>query len=173
MSVVQKSSCVIVTLSLAEMLAGSNVGIIRRYESWKRHHKPSNGIPDDQFGCGVQVEGALGEIAVAKAIDRYWDMSVNTFKRADIGEKIQVRTRSKHSYDLIIRDNDNPNHVYVLVTGVGPEFYIRGWCYGHEGVKEEYASRYGGYDLAYFVPQSALRPFRLKTDDTTKPTTTD
>jgi len=165
MSIIQQGNNVLVTLSLAEMLSASNVGVIRRYESWKNKNKSKHGLSIEDSGCGIQVEGALGELAVAKAINRYWDMSVNTFKQADIGNNIQVRTRLRHSYDLIIRDDDNPNHVFVLVTGIGPEYIIRGWCYGHEGMKKEYLANHGGYYEAYFVPQDKLRPFKPKERD--------
>lgn len=110
-------------------------------ESWERH-----------------VLGALGECAFAKATNRYWSGSVNTFKAPDIGGNIQIRTRSKHSYDLIVRDSDSDSDVFVLVTGGPQTFRVHGWMRAADAKQAEFRSNYGGYGAAYFVPQSALRP---------------
>ena len=73
--------------------------------------------------------GACGEVAVAKAMGRYWGGSVNTFK--SIGDLVsvgwEIRTRAEHSYDLIIRDDDQDDRVFVLVTGKAPNYVVRGW----------------------------------------------
>lgn len=110
-------------------------------ESWERH-----------------VLGALGECAFAKGTNRYWSGSVNTFKAPDIGANIQVRTRSKSSYDLIVRDSDADADVYVLVTGGPAEFVIHGWMRAKDAKNPQFRTNHGGYGAAYFVPQSALNP---------------
>lgn len=118
----------------AEKLKGS-------VDAWERH-----------------VKGALGECAFAKATNRYWSGSVNTFKAPDFEGNIQVRARSDNNHDLIVREDDHDEDLFVLVTGGPSEFTIHGWVQGLEAKRNEYRANPGGYGVAYFVPHSALRP---------------
>jgi hypothetical protein len=106
------------------------------------------------------IRGAAGEMAVAKALNRYWHASVDTFHDgADVGDKIQVRWRSKPHYDLIIRDSDQDDHYFFLVVGsIDEGFTVCGWIKGADGKRPEWVKRHGGYSAAYFVPQTALNP---------------
>jgi len=80
---------------------------------------------------GELVEGAAVEMAAAKALEHYWVPSVDTFKTgSDIGTSIQVRTRSRHSYDLIVRPDDRDEDHLVLVTGIAPRFHVRATILG-------------------------------------------
>src|ERR1051326_1480658 len=60
-----------------------------------------NGVKDINF-WDMDIEGACGELAVAKALGLQWEGRSFTFKKGDIGKNIQVRTTSK--YSLIIRE---------------------------------------------------------------------
>lgn len=120
-------------------------------------------LPDrhgfEGVGWNVHIEGAAGEIAYAKMRDKFWNGSVNTFKSGgDVGA-VQVRTRSLAHYDLLVRDDDRDEDVFVLVTGTIPTFNVRGWCYGSAAKQERYRQTYGGREPAFFVPQSDLRIF--------------
>lgn len=110
----------------------------------------------------VHIEGACGELAFARATKRSWDGSVGRFRGmgADVDE-FQVRTRSKHSYELIIRPNADPNDVYALVTGVAPTFIVHGVCSAGRVMRPEYLQTYGNRPAAYFVPHHELRPIEL------------
>lgn len=114
-------------------------------------------IPSDEAHWNSHVEGALGEVAVAKVLGRYWSPSCNVFRAPDIGRNIGVRTRSKHTYDLIVRPDDDPDCYYVLVTGIAPEYRVHGYMRGHEARRDAWWKDYGDKQLpAWFVPQSAL-----------------
>lgn len=144
-----------VRLEWFEVSRAAIVGVSRNVEALRKGYQQKLRGKDESWER--HVLGALGECAFAKATNRYWSGSVNTFKAPDVGS-IQVRTRSQSSYDLIVRDDDNDDDVFVLVTGGPVEFTIHGWIRASDAKKEKFVSDYGGYGEAYFVPQAALRP---------------
>lgn len=144
-----------VDLTMSESTCSAMVGVFRNLASIFKGSRSS--APADKL-WQVHIEGALGEAAVAKALNTYNPLTVNTFKGADIGHKIQVRTRSQHGYDLIVRTDDSDDEVYVLVTGSCPSYIIQGWCYGHEAKQPEHLANHGGRGEAWFVPASKLKP---------------
>jgi hypothetical protein len=152
-----------VTLSLAEMLHGTNLGVIRMYESHNHGGKHKHGFYNSNLDplC-MNVQGAIGEIVVAKARNLYFMPTVNTFKAADIGNNVQVRLRTKHEWQMIVRDDDDPDHIFVHVTGSGPVYCIRGWAYGKDVMKPEYRQNHGNRIESWFVPEEALKPFQIK-----------
>ena len=144
-----------VTLTDYEMAMAANAACLRNIAAKKRNYQTVFNDADWQ----AHVEGACGEVAVAKAFGKYWGGSVNTWKKGgDIDSTgWEVRTRSKHHYDLIIRDDDPDDRTYILVTGISPDFTIRGWITAKEAKQEQYAKDYGGHGMAYFFPQNKLR----------------
>lgn len=129
-----------VTLTWSELELAAIVGVRRNVESLSDGNSPHRlmGTPhQDLPGWQGHIEGAAGEAAVAKYLNRYWSGTVNTFgKGGDVGA-LQVRARSRHDYELIIRPKDRDDDWFVLVTGKAPIFRIRAW----------------------FVPHAALTPF--------------
>ncbi|CAB5220059.1 hypothetical protein UFOVP231_46 [uncultured Caudovirales phage] len=178
MSMRQEGGEVVVTLTLVEMLNGANIGVIRHHESVSNNRASANVWQEDRrSGLSIHVEGAMGEICAAKVRDKYYEGTVNSFKGADIGENIQVRCTNSHNRRLWMFKNDNPDHFYVLVTGVAPTFKVRGWIYGHEGQKEEYLESHNGQREIYYIPTKILRPIGIKpkekiNDFTTQPAAT-
>jgi hypothetical protein len=147
-----------VTLTEDELYQGALIGARRQIEALKK------GLPDkhgfEGLGWDVHIEGALGELAFAKSIDRHWGGSVNVFKtQADVG-KVEVRTRSKTWYDLLIRPDDSDDAAFVLVTGHAPEFIVRGWIKGAAAKKREWLQTHGNRPPAYFVPPGFLTTFK-------------
>lgn len=146
-----------VILTPYEVAIGAHCGAMRHQAALRDNRPDAYGF-DGLDGWTKHVEGACGEIAAAKAINRYWCPSVNTFGAADLDLTIQVRTRSRHDYDLIIRPEDNPDHCYVLVTGKAPRFTVRGYRIGHAARRDVWQQSHGGRPPAWFVPQADLWP---------------
>jgi hypothetical protein len=146
-----------VTLTPAEMLSAAHVGIMRHVQNLKRDKAPmygASGMDDWQ----LHIEGALGECAVSKLLNLYWLGSVGNLMAADVG-RLQVRTRSKHNYDLILHPADLDNAAYILVTGINGRYRVHGWIYGREGkLPEFWKDPTGTGRPAYFVPRSLLTP---------------
>lgn len=147
-----------VQLTPFEVAMAAQVGCRRQIESLIKGLKPAYGA-SPEGAWSIHIEGACGEIAVAKAMGVYWDGSVNTFGKPDIvGSSLQIRTRSKENYDLIVRTKDKDDEVMVLVTGIAPIFEIRGWMVARDAKQHRFLQTYGGRDAAYFVPSKELKP---------------
>ena len=147
-----------VTLNWAEMYIATGIGRIRQLEAMKKGLPDKYGFIGD--GWSIHIEGACGELAVAKVLNVYWGGTVNTFKtKADVG-KLEVRTRSRHDYDLLVRPDDKDTSVFIHVTGKAPNFQIHGWMLGKDAKQEKWMQNYGGRDSAYFVPFAELQDLK-------------
>lgn len=146
-----------VILTPAELLVAATVGVARHIQALKERRPDRHGARCDD-GWSLHIEGAAGEMAAARAMGRYWDAPVGTYRvGGDIGE-LQVRTRSDPSYELLIRPNDRDSDVFVLVTGRAPYFTVHGWITGADAKQAQWVKTHGGRPPAYFVPHAALRP---------------
>jgi hypothetical protein len=76
----------------------------------------------------------------------------------DLPGKIDVKTRSKHKYDLIVQKNEDPEKRFILVTIENKRTLIHGWCYGKDAMEEKYWADPARGRPAYFVPKEILRP---------------
>jgi hypothetical protein len=70
---------------------------------------------------------------------------------------IDIKTRSKHQYDLIVQKNEPPEKKYVLVTIENKTTLIHGWIYGGEAMQEKFWADPARGRPAYFVPKEMLR----------------
>lgn len=142
-----------VTLNWYEAAMASEVGRLRQLSSIKRQSPDAHGF--DGVGWSEHIEGACGELAVAKYLGVYWDGSVDTFTANDL-PGLQVRTRSSHRWELIVRPDDDDATRWVLVTGRCPAYRVRGWIHGREAKRDDWWQTHGGRPGAYFVPHDAL-----------------
>lgn len=108
----------------------------------------------------IHLLGAAGEMAVASHLGLKEFLYKETeAKRGSCDlPSIDVKTRSRHSYDLIVQKNESPNKKFVLVTIEHKKTLIHGWICGNDAMKEEYWSDPAGGRPAYFVPKTALMP---------------
>lgn len=143
-----------VSLEWFEVARAALVGVSRNVEAMRKGCVNRMPINDE---WSIHILGALGECAFAKATGRYWSGSVNTFKSGgDVGRSIQIRTRSQHAYDLIVRDDDADDDLFVLVTGGPHEFRVHGWIRGGDAKSKEWRADHGGHGEAFFVPKERL-----------------
>lgn len=145
-----------VKLEWYEYAMASEVGRMMQLSSVRQ------GLPDaygySGAGWSEHIEGACGELVVAKALNIYWAGGINIFKLPDVDNNIQVRTRSKHFYDLIVRQNDSDDDLFVHVTGTCPNYKIHGYMQGRDAKREQWLFDHGNRPPAYFVPQEELVP---------------
>ena len=154
-----------VTLSRYELQMAAFVGTQRQLAAIVANRPDRHGISQGD-GWRAHIEGACGEVAVAKFLGYYWDGSVDTFRSIPDLAGAEVRTRSSHEYDLLIRKDDDPEKVYILVTGRAPTFWVHGWLRGKDAQREQWWKNHGNREWAWFVPSSALNtnwPKRLRT----------
>ena len=108
-------------------------------------------------GLGAHVLGCIGELATAKHFGIYWSGSVNTFHRlADLAGGCEVRHRSKDDWDLIVRQADGDDSLFILSTGDSNIVTIHGGIRGRDAKVRDWSRTYGGKSAAYFVPSEAL-----------------
>jgi hypothetical protein len=103
--------------------------------------------------------GAAGELAVADMLGlRQFLYQETEAKRgsSDLPPNIEVKTRSKHYYDLICQLDERPGKALVLVTMQNGITLIHGWMKSEDAMQEQWRKDPAGGRPAYFVPQSAL-----------------
>jgi hypothetical protein len=108
----------------------------------------------------IHLLGAAGEMAVASYLGMKHELykEVEAKRGSDDLPGIDVKTRSKSRYDLIIQKSEDPDKKFVLVTIENQQTFLHGWCYGHQGMDARYWADPARGRPAYFVPQSALHP---------------
>lgn len=150
----------IVSLNKFELFNASMVGCRRRLESLYMGGQHQHGLEmEESKTWNMNVEGAAAEAAVAKATGLYWDGSVNTFKRGGDVMGMEVRSSDLTGASLIVRPDDSPNGVFILVIGEAPRFDVIGWISGKDAMQEKWFTNKGNpRPKAYFVPQDALNP---------------
>jgi hypothetical protein len=147
-----------IRLEPSEVLMASDVGRMRQISAIQKHLPQRHGASEENT-WQIHIEGAIGELVVAKLLGVHWNGSINTFKRgADVG-RFQIRTRSSHAFDLIVRPNDDFTAIWILVTGFGFLYRVRGWCPGGEvkerGTLEDKGNRQAP---AWWVKANRLEP---------------
>lgn len=142
-----------IKLSWYEMEIAALAGVQRHVQNLARKRNHAYGAGDHN-AWQLNIEGCLGEMALAKFLGKYWS-GKGVFRGGDVGD-YQVRTRSKDYYELIIHPNDPDGAVFWLVCGINGTYTIKGWIIGRDGKKKEYWKDPAGNRPAYFVPQHVL-----------------
>ena len=108
--------------------------------------------------------GVLGEMAFAKISNRYFPMTVNTFKEADIGDDWQIRTvGSNKNTNLIVRYADPNEHNYALISiakAAGTyKATFKGWIKGKDAKQARFLTDFGypTRPKVFRVPDSELQ----------------
>lgn len=137
------------------------VGGARQWSALRSGKRDAHGFKGDSWG--VHIEGVAGEIALARFLGwSWWVPTIDTFQtEPDLPLGIEVTTRSRHDWDLIIRPRMALSAIHVLVTGEIPAFRIRGWAASHAARRPEFWQAPGGRAGAWFVPVAALSPMAV------------
>ena len=145
-----------VELTWAEVFQAAMVGVMRRLQNLQRNTNAAYGIAD-AVAWQHDIDGALGELATAKALGRFWSGSIGHW-RADDVYTLQVRTTGNLRNRLILHDADEDEKIFILCCGCVPKYSLRGWIRAYDGKDQRFWNDPTGGRPAYFVPQSALRP---------------
>lgn len=117
--------------------------------------KPRYGADDNNFHS--VVIGCLGELAVAKALNRFWSGNLGNLKAKDVGG-IQVRASDRHN-SLILHHPDADDDRFIFVRLFKNRATLAGWTFGRDGKKECYWRD----DIprpAFFIPSEKLNPMK-------------
>lgn len=106
--------------------------------------------------------GCVGELAVATYLgleDYVFSAQEAVRGSCDLPGGVEVKTRSKHNYDLLVQLDDDPSKVFVLVTHErGGITQIVGWAMGYDVMRKEYIRELVRGRPCYVVPQKVLQP---------------
>lgn len=69
----------------------------------------------------------------------------------------QARLRSKHSYELVVRKDDADDAKIVLLTGIGGDYWLRGWVIAGEVKRDEFWVSHANRAPQFYVPHRCLR----------------
>ena len=154
-----QSSSSFVALTPWEMLLAAQAGVMRQVENCKANRIPFYGA-GNQNDWQLHIEGCLGEFALSKYLGVFWS-GKGRLRAPDVGE-VDVRTRSKDNYELILHREDPDNRVFYLLCGVNGRYTVKGWITGEEGKQEKFWKDPAGGRPAFFVPQIALHQTMLR-----------
>jgi len=155
----------IIKLNYHEIITAAMGGVLRQLENMRDGRMNTHGLKKGEaHDWQLHIEGCLGELAVAKAMNLYW--SKGQYGADDVGD-FQVRTTRRDQSDLILHPRDPDDKRFYLVTGYNGRYKICGWILGRDGKKLEYWKDPAGGRPAFFVPQSALTDAQIpeQTDD--------
>ena len=141
-----------VQLTFYEIMQAAHVGLMRQVENLKKDRAPAHGAGDAN-DWQLHIEGALGEMAVAKYLRIYWS-GKGEFRGGDVGS-MQVRCTTYSAGHLLLHPDDKDDDQFWLVTGLNGSYMVRGWIHGYEGKNQDFWREDTGRP-AFFVPQSEL-----------------
>jgi hypothetical protein len=125
-----------------------------------RNNAPASGA----VALRLHTLGAAGEMAVASYLGLAGHVFQETTARrgsCDLPHNIDVKTRSRHYYDLVVQLDEEPNKILVLVTIENKETRLHGWIRSQDAMQEKRRNECVKNRPAYFVPKSALHPLSL------------
>jgi len=122
-----------------------------------RNNGPAHG--DDALR--LHLIGAAGEMAVAALLDMEHFLYQETMAKrgsADLPPNIDVKTRARHYYDLVVQLDEKPGKIFVLVTIENRQTLVHGWIRSEDAMKNQWKQEYVKNRPAFFVPKHHLLP---------------
>lgn len=151
-----------------EVSVALHIASLRHTESIRMGLKDNHGYTGRDLHDNLY--GVLGEMAFSKITGRYFPMTVNNFKDADVGDKWQIRTvGSNKNRSLIVRYPDPDHHFYALMHVERCEMWARkedsykavfkGWITAKDAKQARYLTDFGYTERpkVFKVPNSALK----------------
>ena len=151
-----------ITLTWYEMQHAFQVGggrLIEQHRKTPERQTFGSTLSADKWK--VNIEGAMGEAAVAKYLKTYWAGSINEHDQPDVGGLVEVRTCSFPDGWLWVWEKDKDERPIMFVTGRSPTFKMVGWIYARAAKQSEWwqnqeAPNNRKNSRCWFVPQSTL-----------------
>lgn len=120
-----------------------------------RNRAPERG----REALNMHLCGAAGEMAVASYLSRkeHLFLDLEPVRGSCDLPLIDVKTRTKHYYELLCQVDDSDEKILTLVTIENREIHLHGWIESHEAKGFPVKSFRSGRP-AHVVPQGALQP---------------
>jgi len=158
----------------SELMIGSTVAALRRIQNLTGKVRDRHGAESER-GWQYDIDGAFGEMAVARWRNVYWDGTVGTISApADVGLDWQVRSTPWHNGCLLVHDTDKDDQPFILVHSSPPRMTILGWLFGAEAKERgqwgdkhpDRPNSYGTGRPCYWVTQRQLHEMSELVTDT-------
>lgn len=123
---------IVVTLTYPEVWIGALAGVMRRIQNMKLGTKREYG--QNEGGWQADIMSCLGEMALAKHLDRFWGGAIGNYRAADVGKNFyQVRGTEWQNGRLLLHPKDGDNVPHTLARVKDRTVTLVGWAWGHEG----------------------------------------
>lgn len=152
-----------VTLTIPELRQAAYVGVERMLRALAEDRQHRHGY-DGADAWTTDIEAAAAEMVVAKVLGKYWADTEDPDYEGDICPGLQVRHSHLERAKLVVRDSDNPLHLFVLVVGQGTSYELVGWLSGWDAMDAKYRGAPNGRPPAYWVPQMDLHRCEVPND---------
>lgn len=150
---------VVVKLSSWELMVAGNAGVQRRVAALSKGRPAYHGADErPEINWQIDIMGAIGEMAVSKALRQYWNPAATDGKlselEGDVG-KLQVRSTAYLDGHLIMYEYDKPDTPYILALVREPWVKLRGWI-TLETAKQVGEARESKTHMCYWIKQNQL-----------------
>lgn len=136
-------------------MRAATVGVARHLRCRRDGIGNADGRPYDPKDWGLNVEGAGAECAFARWAGVYWDPPTHIDDGIDVAG-CQVKSSAFAGSHLILPAKARLDIPVVLVTGMMPEYTIRGWMQPDQVDEKWLRPGSNGRSEAYWIPQGSL-----------------
>jgi len=147
-----------IKLTYGQIMMAAHVALMRRTSNMLRQIAPKHGASNGEGSWEIDINGCVGELAVARYLNLFWCGSLNDFKARDVGGMVDVRSRTKQHYELILHPDDPDDVPFVLAWVNLPYVELSGWTLARDGKFPGFWSDPAGGRPAFFVPKKHLEP---------------
>lgn len=152
-----------VRLTFAEIqhawfVAGLRATAALKWKVYGRDGRPYRGrYGSDVFDPAVEVAGAIGELAAAKAFGLYWGNIIEP-DDDDVGGRINVRAANKRPFGLCIHPTDANDKPFLCADlSALPCVTLPGWAFAKEAKNKDWWKDPTGKNRhAFFMPVELL-----------------
>ena len=123
----------------------------------------NNGPETGDEALRVHLVGAAGEMAIASFLglkEKVFGDTEAVRHSCDLPPDIDVKTRSRHYYDLLCQFDELPSKTLVLVTIENKTILLHGWIKATEAMREKFKREYVKGRPCYCMPKHELRPIQ-------------
>jgi hypothetical protein len=148
-----------------QLILAENEAIRRQTSNEMRGIKGRNRAPA-KGDTALQLHrlGCIGEVVIASflGLEKYLFEAQEAIAGSDdLPGRLEVKTRSKYNYDLLIQLNDDPTKLYVLVAYERDKnknlAKIIGWVRGGDVMKSTFVREFVRGRPCYAIPHSLLK----------------
>ena len=148
----------VVKLNRHEVRLAAMAGVERRINAIAKQRPGFHGIDGRSNEWQIDIVGSLGELAVAKALNLYWEPVTDKKLKSLPGdvEGYQVRSTRHQTGKLIVYKTDPDDAPFILAVVREPEVCLAGWVWGAEA-KHLVSPKQGATAPEFWIPQDSLR----------------